>query len=419
MVGQNSVDCKTSGKAKKDNMSVESKNNKKKFQGKCYHCGIFSHMEQDCYKKNRMKKEQSSSTTQQNTPAETSDVVMMTARADFGTINKNTWLGDTGSSAHMTNSMEGMFDVKQIQENIRIGDGTLMQTVAIGSKRVFVIQKDGDSIDVTLKKVKFVPNMWTSLFSITAAISHGFKATSEGEVLQWTKGKFVFCFDQVIKTPLGFVLGIQLIPQSGTELGNMMVEGHQVEINNLHCLLGHASEAKTRATAKDQGWIVKGRMTKCKDCAISKAKPRNVSKASGNKSTVEGEPLLSYLSSTKAVSAGGAKFWILIVDKATDMKWSYFVKLKGELKGKVVDFIKELKSRDNKFGKYIPCDYAGENKKLHAACVVEELGITFKYTAPGTLQSNGTVEQTFDTLYGQVRAIMNHARFLHKARNDL
>ena len=84
-----------------------------------------------------------------------------------------------------------------------------------------------------------------------------------------------------------------------------------------------------------------------------------------------------------------------------------------------VDFIKELKSRNNKFGKYIPCDNAGENKKLHAACVVEELGITFKYTAPGTLQSNGTVEQTFDTLYGQVRAIMNHARLLHKARNDL
>ena len=56
---------------------------------------------------------------------------------------------------------------------------------------------------------------------------------------------------------------------------------------------------------------------------------------------------------------------------------------------------------------------------MQAACVVEELGITFKYTAPGTPQSNGTVEQSCATLYGQVRAMMNHAHFSHKARNDL
>ena len=100
------------------------------------------------------------------------------------------------------------------------------------------------------------------------------------------------------------------------------------------------------------------------------------------------------------MSAGGAKFWILIVDEATDMKWSYFVKLKSELKRKVIDLIKELKSKDNKFVKYIRCDNAGENNELQAACALEELGIIFEYTAPGTPQSNGTVEQSFATLYG-------------------
>ena len=89
MFGHKAVDCKTTGKEKKDNMNVESKKSKKKFQGKWNHCSIFGHMEKDCYKKNKMKKEQSSSTTEQNTPPETSAVVMMTARADFGTINTN------------------------------------------------------------------------------------------------------------------------------------------------------------------------------------------------------------------------------------------------------------------------------------------------------------------------------------------
>ena len=54
------------------------------------------------------------------------------------------------------------------------------------------------------------------------------------------------------------------------------------------------------------------------------------------------------ISSIKAVSAGEAKFWILVVDEATDMKWSYFVKLKSELKNKVINLIKELKVKENK-----------------------------------------------------------------------
>ena len=59
------------------------------------------------------------------------------------------------------------------------------------------------------------------------------------------------------------------------------------------------------------------------------------------------------ISSIKAVSAGEAKFWILVVDEATDMKWSYFVKLKSKLKNKVSNLIKELKEKDNKYVKFI------------------------------------------------------------------
>lgn len=48
----------------------------------------------------------------------------------------------------MSNSMGGMFDVQSIQNNIRIGDGTMMQNVAIGSKHVLVIQKNGNAIEM-------------------------------------------------------------------------------------------------------------------------------------------------------------------------------------------------------------------------------------------------------------------------------
>jgi hypothetical protein len=47
------------------------------------------------------------------------------------------------------------------------------------------------------------------------------------------------------------------------------------------------------------------------------------------------------------------------------------------------------------------------------------LGIQFEYTAPGTLQQNGKVEQKFTTLYARERAMLNHTRLTETLRKGL
>ena len=64
-------------------------------------------------------------------------------------------------------------------------------------------------------------------------------------------------------------------------------------------------------------------------------------------------------------------------------------------------------------------DNAGENKLLARHCDENEMGIKFKYTAPGTLQQNGVVERAFVTLIGRGRAMMNHATFTVKKRQEM
>lgn len=91
-----------------------------------------------------------------------------------------------------------------------------------------------------------------------------------------------------------------------------------------------------------------------------------------------------------------------------------FEKLKREVKVEVMVVIKEMKSLYHNFVKNIQCDNVGEN----SACVVEELGITFMYTAPVTLQYSGTVGQSFSTFYGQAQAMMNHTNFSHLQEID-
>jgi len=421
MFGHKAVDCKkrsikeqeSKGKTTENSDGIRNKNRKHRFNGKCNHCGIFGHMEKDCRKKKAQERENTAG-------GDEAEVVMMAhAHTNFDVIDGNTWLGDTGSTAHMTNSMEGMFDIKKEQGSVRIGDGKLMETSMIGSKRMLVVQKDGETKLVTLKNVKYVPELWTNLFSITAAMSHGYKVSGEKSVLHLSKGEFKLSFDWIIKSPTGYLLGIQMIPQTGQGTAAAMIEGHSITFNNLHCLLGHASEAKVRATAVTYGWVVTGKMTKCEECAISKAKQKNVPKGSESKSTIAGERLFIDISSIKAMSAGGSKFWLLVVDEATDMKWSFFLKAKSDLKDKLIPFVKELKAKDNKIVRYIRLDNAGENTSFEEQCKKEGLGITFEYSAPGTPQQNGVVERAFATLYGRVRAMMNHACFSRKARDDL
>ena len=81
------------------------------------------------------------------------------------------------------------------------------------------------------------------------------------------------------------------------------------------------------------------------------------------------------------------------------IKWSYFIKSKSEVAGKVVAVIKALRAKDATMGKYIRCDNAGENKTCEEKCKEEGLDVIFKYTAPSTPQQNGKVERSFATLY--------------------
>ena len=62
---------------------------------------------------------------------------------------------------------------------------------------------------------------------------------------------------------------------------------------------------------------------------------------------------------------------------------------------------------------------AGENKMLVKSCDQNEMGIKLEYTTPVTSQQNGVVERAFVTLIGRGRAMMNHARFTVKKRQEM
>ena len=90
------------------------------------------------------------------------------------------------------------------------------------------------------------------------------------------------------------------------------------------------------------------------------------------------------VSSIKARSFGGAKLWLLVVDETTGHAFSFFVKKKSEVPGKIVGLIEDLKAKHGMEVKVLRCDNAGENFKTEELCVKEGLGIVFECTAPDT-----------------------------------
>ena len=87
---------------------------------------------------------------------------------------QNLWIGDSGASCHYCNSEEGLYDYTTILEEITVGNGNKMLSKKVGSLRCMVQPKHGEKFVVILKDVKFVPELWVNLFSISKALKNGF-----------------------------------------------------------------------------------------------------------------------------------------------------------------------------------------------------------------------------------------------------
>ena len=332
----------------------------------------------------------------------------------------NTWVADSGASCHMTNDDSDMFDVSAIDEHITIGDGKRLKATRKGKIRRMVRQKDGTTLKVTLE-VKYVPDLWTNLFSLTKAMATGSKLGNDDLVIKVSKDGKTVKFDKIFKTKAGFICGVEICPtQEENQMAHLTLDkGQRVALRKLHGILGHVGEDCTRKTGKYYGWEVHGPRLRCEDCGVGKMKQASVSKEEVKRSTIVGERLFLDVSSIKHKSLGGSKFWLMVMDDASDHCWSIFLKKKSLVSKTTRELIKDIEKKLKIKVKFIRCDNAGENKKLQEDCLSDGMGIQFEFTAPGTPQQNGRIERKFATIYGRARAMMRHAGLSEKQRQLL
>ncbi len=210
-------------------------------------------------------------------------------------------------------------------------------------------------------------------------------------------------------TPKGHVFGATIVPEKKSKLAFVTTKANK-KYMEIHQLLGHPGRDKLLGTSDRMNWKIQiGHANECEDCLIGKARRMNLNREADNCATIPGERIMIDIISTKnkkQMKIG--RFWLIVVDEATYMKWSCFLGTKKQQVPLLLGLIKKLKEMGQRV-RYIRCDNAGENITLQKELNNEGSNIQFKFTARQTPQQNRKVERAFATLYGQMRAVMTSA----------
>ncbi len=160
--GHKRADCKSNGTSnhrnKSNNNRVQGNNNnnnqeakKPKFNGNCNYCKKRGHKEVDCFKKKREegnKNKETASNAQQSEDSkkDESEVVLMSTVVKDSKISELTWIADTGASSHMTNSLDGMFDLQDCNTEMKLGNGKSMKAIKQRKNRGIIKQDNVTSL---------------------------------------------------------------------------------------------------------------------------------------------------------------------------------------------------------------------------------------------------------------------------------
>jgi hypothetical protein len=269
-----------------------------------------------------------------------------------------------------------------------------------------------------MKNYKQVPDLWVNLFSVTSALTDGWKLGNDKKVITLTKGNTTLRFDKLFPSGDGYVCGVDITPVLESAAMSL-AEGSTMDINGFHKIFNHASEETLKHTAKAHGIKLTGTLKPCFACKMASAKKPKVAKQTSVMADKIGERIYMDISSIRAVSYGGNKFWLLVVDDKSDKTWSFFLKKKSDLADKMMVFLREM-TKSGTPVTFIRCDNAGENKSLQTDISKDNfVKSQFEFTPRDSPQYNGRVERVFGELWDRVRAILNEANFPPAMRNGL
>jgi hypothetical protein len=140
-------------KSNKSKRPVEWKN---KSNVRCVNCNETGHFPRNCPKE---KKEQGMATNNEELESKNEEVKnSFTAPFDGkGEVVSSYWLGNSGATKHMRNSLEGMTDLRSEDTVIYFGNGNELKSNRVGTFQGTVEQSNRIKVNIVLHGIAYVP----------------------------------------------------------------------------------------------------------------------------------------------------------------------------------------------------------------------------------------------------------------------
>ncbi len=134
------------------------------------------------------------------------DAILMVLSGPTKT-NNSLWIADLGASTHITTTDMGLFNIKNVDELVQVGDGKFVYATKVGKLTIKYTNENGDTARILLENVKYIPGFSSNLFSLTAALAKNCSIYNEGRAIVVDKNEVRIEFNEEIKTQNGYVCG--------------------------------------------------------------------------------------------------------------------------------------------------------------------------------------------------------------------
>ncbi len=144
--------------------------------------------------------------------------------------SENMWIAEWGIACHVTNSLEGHYNIREVTESLMSTYGKEIYAMKCGKLQATVMTKEGKLIKITLEEVHYVPGFHAKFFSILCAMRRGAKILSEVMMLTVKNGLVRLVFGSHRKDGNDFVLGLELKPIQYNDTPMPMVEHEKSQV---------------------------------------------------------------------------------------------------------------------------------------------------------------------------------------------
>ena len=250
--------------------------------------------------------------------------------------SKNTWIIDSGATAHMCNNKGYMYDITPDKSTVSFGSNTSSSEAEFtGEIDVEVTNKSGESIKVRIKNIVYVKDLRSNLISLPLLKINGFKMVDKGDYFSVIKdGKSI---DFHMKYPSGHSYLM------GTDIKVLSHEYSMISRMEMHEKLGHVGMDRVSYTSKKLGInLNKEEDDVCEACSVTKSRRKNLNKVNTNPVSLPGERIYTDISYTEVKSGSGSNYWILSVDEVSGYSWSIFTSQKYDIPNKMIKLLHKI-----------------------------------------------------------------------------